>query len=202
VLCHVQITDCSHPLFQCWITGIEIFIDDHFPFNNAFRTRQRISHRALVSMLWPQSVFPWLTRFRQEPNSPSPFFMATLLPGSLKKCHLICKPHPDYRYDVWTTPVPIEAGHWSNGWRNTSNRSLATLPKLDPHGLLCVWKAKGYLSQARIRQNSTERFPSAITVVTDSIDQAELESVGDAWVWVNASRWQVSTLPKGNRKSL
>jgi hypothetical protein len=36
-LCHVQITDCGHPLFQCWITGIEIFIGDHFPFNNEFR---------------------------------------------------------------------------------------------------------------------------------------------------------------------
>jgi hypothetical protein len=49
-LCHVQITDCGHPFFQHWITGIEIFIDDHFPFNNEFRTRQRISHRALVQL--------------------------------------------------------------------------------------------------------------------------------------------------------
>jgi hypothetical protein len=36
--CHVQITDCCHPIFHCWIIGIEIFIDDHFPFNNEFRT--------------------------------------------------------------------------------------------------------------------------------------------------------------------
>jgi hypothetical protein len=37
-LCHVQITDCGCPLFQRWISGIEIFIDDHFPFDNEFRT--------------------------------------------------------------------------------------------------------------------------------------------------------------------
>jgi hypothetical protein len=50
VLCHVQITDCGHPLFQCWITGIKIFIDDLFSFNNEFRTRQRISHGALIGL--------------------------------------------------------------------------------------------------------------------------------------------------------
>jgi hypothetical protein len=36
-LCHVQRTDCGHPHFQYWITGIEIFIDDHFTFTNEFR---------------------------------------------------------------------------------------------------------------------------------------------------------------------
>jgi hypothetical protein len=37
-LYHVQITDSGHPFFQCWITGIEIFIDNHFSI------QQRISH--------------------------------------------------------------------------------------------------------------------------------------------------------------
>jgi hypothetical protein len=57
-LSHVQITDCGHPLFQRWITGIEIFIDDLFSFNNKFRTRQRISHGALYRLCIPDIDVP------------------------------------------------------------------------------------------------------------------------------------------------
>jgi hypothetical protein len=50
----VQITACGHPRFQCWITEIETFTDDHFPFNNEFRTQQRISHEGL----WRDEICP------------------------------------------------------------------------------------------------------------------------------------------------
>jgi hypothetical protein len=47
----VQITDCGHPLFQYWITGIEIFIDDHFLFNNEFRTGLYMNNRGHTKCL-------------------------------------------------------------------------------------------------------------------------------------------------------